>query len=89
MHWTFEGLNQVFDFLVARSQSCIQGDRGDHKPLSGLGIAAGGQALAEQGVDGALEGVAGATGLFLEQADDVVVEGEGGSRIMMLISKAS
>lgn len=60
-----------------------------HKPLSGLRITAGSQAPAEQVVHGALERVAGAAHLFPHKASNIVVEGEGGSHIMMLDKKAS
>ena len=38
--------DQILDLLVARSQARVHGDGCDHKPLSGLRIAAGIQALA-------------------------------------------
>ena len=55
-----------------------------YKALSGLGIAAGDQALAEQSIHCALEGFARAPLLLLHEHGDVVVDGQSGSHIMML-----
>ena len=89
MAGAFQFLNKRLNIVVILAGAQAQEKRRHHKWFYGLGISAGGQALAEQGVDGALEGVAGAADLFLDQAGNVVVEGEGGSHIMMLPSKAS
>jgi len=60
-----------------------------HKSLSGLRIAAGSQAPAEQVVHGPLERIAGAPDLLLHKAGYIVVDGKSGSHIMMLSYKAS
>ena len=60
-----------------------------HKALSGLRIAAGNQALAEQSIHRPLEGAAGAPLLLLDEHGNVVVDSESGSHIMMLGWKAS
>ena len=60
-----------------------------YKALSGLRIAAGDQALAEQSIHGALEGVARVPLLLLDEDGNVVVDGQSGSHIMMLSKKAS
>lgn len=60
-----------------------------YKSLSGLRIAAGGQAPAQQSVHGALERVAGAPDLLLDEAGNVVVNRESRSHIMMLQRKTS
>jgi hypothetical protein len=85
----FQFLQERLDIVVILPGAQAHEKRLHHKRLRGLRIAAGSQALAEQSIDGALERAAGAAYLFLDQAGDVVVEGEGGSHIMMLILKAS
>jgi len=60
-----------------------------HKALSGLRIAAGSQAMAQQPVDRPLEGVARAPLLLLHKLGNVIVNGKSGSHIMMLFWKAS
>jgi hypothetical protein len=89
MHRTFQGFNQVLNLLIARSQARIQCDWGDLKSFSGLRIAAGGQAPAEQSVHRAFEGFAGAPLLQLHEHGNIVVNGQSGSHIMMLLLKAS
>jgi len=84
MHWPFQRFNQILNFLIARSQTKIHRDRGDHKSLSGPRIAAGIQAEAEQVVHCALEGVAGAPHLLLHELGDIVVDRKGRSHILML-----
>ena len=60
-----------------------------HKALSGLRIAVGGKAQAEQSVHGALERVTRAPLLLLHEHGNVVVNGKRGPHIMMLRRKAS
>lgn len=84
MHRTFDRFNQIFDFLVARSQTSIHRDWCDYKSLSTLRIAAGSQTPAQQIVHGTFERVAGTLDLFLEEAGNIVVDGKSSSHIMML-----
>lgn len=86
---SFNCFEKVGDAVVAQpGREAHLAGRYD-KSLSGLRIAAGVQALAEQVVHGALERVARPPDLLLDEAGDIVVDGKGGSHIMMLRDKAS
>lgn len=89
MVWTLYFLEKFGDTVVAEPWRQAHRNRRNHKRLSGLRIAAGGQAPAQQVVHRALERVAGAPHLFLHQAGNIVVDGKCGSHIMMLGDKAS
>jgi len=85
----FERFNEILDLLVAGPEAGIQRDWRNRESLSGLRIPAGNQPLPQQPVDGALEGVSRAADFLLNELGDIVVDGESGSHIMMLIVKAS
>ena len=89
MHRTFNSFNQIFDLLIARSQTKVHRNWGNHKSLSGLRIAAGSQPPAEQIVHSALERAPGAPYLFLHKASYIIVESKGSSHIVMLHNKTS
>lgn len=89
MRRTFHRFNQILNLLIARSQARIQCDWGDLKSFSGLRIAAGGQAPAQQSIHRAFERFAGAPLLQLHEPGNVVVDGQSGPHIMMLLLKAS
>ncbi len=89
MHRAFHGLDQVFNLLVTRTKTCVQGAGLHDESLSGLGIATGCQALAQQIIYRSFERLASAPDLVLHQRSDIVVYGESGSHIMMLWHQAS
>ena len=82
----FQLLQKLGDF-VAISDS--QWERRHDKRLGDSFFLSVPQAETEQPVDGALEGVAGAPLLLLDEHGEVVVDGESGPHIMMLGRKAS
>lgn len=89
MVWTLYFFEKFGDTVVAEPWRQAHRNRRNHKRLSGLRIAAGSQAPAQQVVHGALERSAGAPHFFLHQASYIVVDGKGGSHIMMLCNKSS
>ena len=89
MIWSFNCFEKVGDAVIAQPRREAHLAWRYHKVLSGLRIAAGNQALAEQSVDRPLEGSAGTSLLLLDEHSEVVVDGESGPHIMMLSKKAS
>ena len=89
MQRSFQGFDQLFNVLMSGSQAGIKREWRDHEPLLLLRLSRGGEAEAEEMVDGSFEGFARAFGLVLDQAGDVVIEREGGAHIMMLGREAS
>ena len=89
MRWAFQRVQEFLDSVIARSQPSAEWIRSDHEPFLLLGFSRGGEAEAEEMVDGSFEGFAGAPGFVLDQAGHVVIEGEGSAHIMMLGLKAS
>ncbi len=75
MHRTFQRFNQVFNFLIARSQARVHGDRGDDKWLFRPRVAAGIQTVKKQAIDRAFEGSAGTSLLLLNEHGNVIVDG--------------
>lgn len=89
MHRAFQSIEEFLDSLIARSQSSAKWIGSDYEPLLLFRLAHGGEAEAKKVIDSAFEGFAGALGLVLDQAGDIVIEGEGGTHIMMLGWEAS
>ena len=89
MHRAFQIFKQLIHVLVACSQARAERVGRDHESLLFFRLSRGGEAEAEEMVDGSFEGFAGAPGFVLDQAGHVVIEGEGGAHIMMLGLKAS
>ena len=89
MVWTLYFLEKFGDTIVAEPWRQAHRNWRNNERLSGLRIAAGRQAPAQQVVHGAFERVAGAPDLFLDETGDVVVDGESGSHIMMLCMETS
>ena len=84
MRLTFHGLDQVFCFLISRSQSQVRGNRSYYEALSPLRIPARVQSFANQLVHGGLERIAGAADLVLHETGHIVVDSKRRSHIMML-----
>lgn len=84
MQRSFQRFDQLFDVLVPASQSRAERNRCDDKPPFLLRFSGGREAEAQEMVDGAFEGIAGAFGFILNQAGDVVIESESSTHIMML-----
>lgn len=89
MYWPFQSVKEFLDILIARSQARAEGDRSNHEAFLLHRLSRGGEAKPQKVVDGALEGRARAPGLVLDQAGDIVVEGECSAHIMMLGGEAS
>lgn len=89
MQRSFQRFDQLFDVLVPGSQSRAERNRCHDKAPFLLGFSRGCEAQAQEMIDRAFEGVAGAFGFVLNQAGDVVIEGERGAHVMMLGRKAS
>ena len=89
MQRSFQRFDQLLDILVSRPQSCAHRDRLHDEALPLLGSSRGSETEAQELVDSAFEGIAGAFGLVLNQAGDVIIEGERGAHIMMLRLKTS
>lgn len=89
MHRAFQIFKQLIHVLVACSQARAERIGRDHESLLFFRFSRGGKAEAEEMIHGAFERSAGALGLVLNQAGDVVIESECSAHIMMLGLKAS
>ena len=89
MQRSFQCFDQLLDVLIFGSQARVQRDGRHHEPLLLFGLSRRGEAEAQEMVDGSFERIAGAFGFVLNQARNIVIEGECGSHIMMLRRKAS
>ena len=84
MRGTFDLLQELADVVELKAGAQAEIPRWDAKRFRRRRLAARGQASTQELVDGFLEGTAGASPLRLELGENVVVEGQGGSHIMML-----
>lgn len=89
MHWPFQCLDQGFNLVVAEALLQPEGKRCNDKALAGLILLCRTESFAQEAIYGGLKRAAGAADFFLDQPGYVVVDGEGGSHIMMLFLKAS
>jgi hypothetical protein len=73
--------------IQTRGKRQIEGS--NNKGFEGLFLVCGHETPAENAIDGSLEGIPGTADLLFEESGDIVVDGKGGSHIMMLAPEAS
>jgi len=87
--WTVQLLEEALDVVIVLPGSHSRKKRLNDKGLPFRVSLVINQTEAQQPVDGSLEGIPGSPGLFFYQDGQIVVDGEGGSHIMMFVFKAS